>query len=91
MDKFAQDPSEELDGFDIPLVDLANPTANAYHLGDTAATRNTSKAEDESDEIKIVAPNEAIRFLRDIAQREFGTSFDPLKYEYIEEPGQTGT
>lgn len=91
LDKFGQDPSEELDGFDIPLVDPTNPNATGYYLGNTTTTRNANKSEEESDDIPIVAPNEALRFLRDIAHKEFGTtSFDPLKYEYLEESGQLG-
>lgn len=89
LDKFAQDPSEELDGFDIPL-DAANPNPTAYYFGDTTATR-ANKDEEDIDEIPIVSPSDAVRFLRDATQKEFGsTSYDPLKFEYIEELGQTG-
>lgn len=91
LDIFAQDPSEELDGFDIPLVDPANPNAPGYYLGDTNATRHTNKDEGETDYITTVAPSDAVRSLRVAAQKEFGiSSIDPLQFEYIEEPGPTG-
>jgi len=86
IDKFAQDHSEELDVYDIPLVDPANPNAAGYYLGDTTAVRHQ---EEESDEIPNVPPTEAVRYLRAVSKREFGTtSTDPLKYEFLDEVEQ---
>ncbi|KAF8583692.1 hypothetical protein K439DRAFT_1661156 [Ramaria rubella] len=88
MDKFAQDSSEELDSFDIPLVDPANPNVPGFYLGDTTATRRTA-IDERPDEPVNVLPAEAVRYLRDVAFKEFGmTSTDPLKYEFLDEPGQ---
>jgi hypothetical protein len=84
MDKFAQDPSEELDGFDIPLVDPANPNSSTYYSGD----KTMSGLDNDEPQIPNVAPTESVRYLRDLTQRVFGvTKSELLKYDIIEELG----
>ncbi|KAF8530070.1 hypothetical protein BU17DRAFT_78612 [Hysterangium stoloniferum] len=84
MDKFSQDPSEELDGFDIPLVDPANPNSSAYYSGD----KTMGGLDDDEPQIPNISPTESVRYLRDLTQRVFGiTKHESLKFDIIEELG----
>lgn len=83
MDKFAQDASEDLDGFDI---DPTNPSTVGYYLGNAC---HQGGEEEEEDQIPSIPPNEAVRYLREVSRGLFGTtSADPLKYEYLDGVGQ---
>lgn len=97
MDRFVQNnPSEELEGFDIPLVDPANPYA--YSLN-----RRPGEEEDPpggpgnwEDEVSHVPDSESARYLRSVVHRVFGNNAsmaagagkDILHYDFQDELGE---
>ncbi|KIJ47883.1 hypothetical protein M422DRAFT_28681 [Sphaerobolus stellatus SS14] len=93
MDRFVQNnPSEELEGFDIPLVDPANP--HGYSLDKKGG--DDDAAGEWEDDWRNVPESEAARYLRSVVQRIFGNNAsvatgagkDILRYEFIDELGE---
>jgi len=95
MERFIQNnPSEELEGFDIPLVDPANP--HAYSLDKKLEDDNGI---DWEEDYRNISQSESARYLRTVVQRVFGNNAsvatgagkDILRYEFIDELGENRT